>query len=101
MQTLSVETTVPQVVRLEIPIPFFARTKDETEYLGLLDEKTVVQVYKCGDLTIIKNKSTSAMFAQDDLVKAFQSWHSCTETEFFEKFYAVIESISLHPKLAV
>lgn len=101
MNTLTLEIMVPQPQKFEIPIPFFARTKDDTEYIGLLDEKTLVSIFKCGDLTIIKNKSTDAMFANDELVHAFQKWHSCTETEFLDKYDAVIDSISLHPKLAV
>lgn len=98
--TLTIEIMVPQPQTFEIPVPFFAKTKDESEYIGLLNEKTIVEVFKCGDLTIVKNKSSSAMFAREDLVKAFQTWLPCTEEEFLDKYESVVASISLRPILS-
>lgn len=99
MQTLSVETTRSEKISVEIPVPFFARNKTESEWIGLLDNKTVVNIYNGGKLTIIKNSTPD--FEKNLLIEAFKTWHSCTETEFLDKYDAVIESISLHPKLAV
>lgn len=100
MQTLTVETTVTQPKAVEIPIPFFARTKDESEYLGLLDEKTLVKMFIGTNFKYVTN-STVSISSHHDLAVAWENWVSATETEFFEKYHAVIESMSIHPILAV
>lgn len=87
---------------IEIPVPCFFRCKSETDYLAVLDEKTLVTIFTMDDLTIIKNQDyTQSPSAMNEIHSAYLNFHSCTETEFLEKYDAVIESISLHPKLAV
>lgn len=100
MQTLTAETTRSEKRTVEIPIPFFSRTKDETNYLALLDSETVVRVYVNKNCSIVTNAKVD-VYEMSKIVEAWETWHSCTETEFLEKYDAVIESISLHPKLAV
>lgn len=100
MQTLSVEAYISEKKMIEIPVPFFARRNDEREYIGLLDENTVVKIYSGQSHTSVSNSQMDSM-EKSKLIEAFETWHSCTETEFLDKYDAVIESISLHPKLAV
>lgn len=93
------ETTEQEV---EIPVPCFWRNFGETVYLGLLDEKTVVEVIDDQYERSVRNFDNSQWDVGMDRVReAHAKYHSSTETEFLEKFDAVIESISLHPKLAV
>lgn len=99
MNTLTVETTRSEKRTIELPIPFFARSKNENDWIAVLDEKTVVNIYKGANLTIIKNSTPN--YESNMLAEAYETWHSCTETEFLEKYDDVISSISLHPKLAV
>lgn len=98
--TLTIKTKVSQENEIEIPCPFFARTKDQTEYIGLLDEKTIVKIFKGMSLRYVLNTERSDTH-DHDLSVAYNGWVSCTEGEFLETFDAVIASISLHPKLAV
>lgn len=102
MQTLPIETTVSKTRKIDLPIPFFARRKDDKKYIALLDENTVVTFYTCKGLTTISN-ATPDSHEKRELVEAWEGeeWTACTETEFLDKYDAVIESISLHPKLAV
>lgn len=95
--TVTIEKT--QTEQIELQVPCFFRDKAEKNYVGVLDEKTVVAIYKSGTLTIIKNGTLNILFV--DLREAYQHFHSCTETEFMEKYDQVVESISLHPKLAI
>ena len=95
--TLSIEKK--QSEDIEIHVPCFYKSFSETDYIGVLDENTVVNVYKCGELTIIKNMTLE--MGKSEIASAIKNFHSCTESEFLEKFDAVVESISLHPKLAV
>lgn len=93
-----IETTVTKTQQVEIPVPSFYRTKDEKNYIGILDDTTIVSLYVSDELKIVKN--CTPMY-EGAIKEAYEKWHSCTETEFLEKYDAVIESISLHPKLAV
>lgn len=98
--TLSIETREKKDI--DIPVPAFFRNKSETDYIGLLDQKTLVTIYNNGDLTIVKNQDfTNSDSAKREILDAYNHYGSCTETEFLEKYDQVIESISLHPKLAV
>lgn len=95
--TVTIEKT--QTEEIELQVPCFFRDKAEKNYVGVLDEKTVVVVYKSENFTIIKNSTPDVLSL--DLKEAYSKFHSCTETEFMEKYDQVVESISLHPKLAV
>lgn len=96
--TLLTESTA--TVEVEIPVPCFLVSKTGTEHVALLDDNTIVSVFKSEGLTIIKNSALSS-YSKKELVQAWKTFHSCTELHFFEAFDAAVESISLHPKLAV
>lgn len=98
--TITLKTTSVQEKEFELPIPFFAANHDGTEYIGLLDESTYVNIFQLKDMTILQNSKLSEM-NKSNIVKAWETWHSCTESQFLEKYDSVIESISLHPRLAV
>lgn len=97
-----IKTTVEKQVETEIPVPFFARKKDERKYIAVLDENTFVAIFSCQGLTTVTNSSLDN-HEKRQVLEAWQDeeWTHCTETEFLEKYDSVIESISLHPKLAV
>ncbi len=94
---LTIETK--QTEQVEIPVPSFMRSKDEKHWVGILDEKTIVTIYANEDFVIVKNSTPE--IAERELTEAHKTFHSCTEFEFLQKYDEVIESISLHPKLAV
>lgn len=95
--TISIETKSTKEV--EIPVPCFLRSKSGQDYIALIDENTVVSVYESDSLKTVSNKEL--WLGKSDLANAWETFNSCTEQEFLEKYDAVIESISLHPKLAV
>ncbi|HEX7906212.1 MAG TPA: hypothetical protein VF487_20200 [Chitinophagaceae bacterium] len=101
MSKVTISTTQKTTITTEIPVPCFLRSLDEKEYIALLDEKTIVSVFKTDQLTIIKNSSIESSISKQELTDAWQKFHGCTEVEFLQAYDAVIESISLHPKLAV
>lgn len=94
-----IQITKKQTSQVEIPVPCFFKNKDEDTYLGVLDEKTVVRIFKIGDHAIIIN--TTSDLCPEYIRDAYESFHSCTESEFLTAYDETIESISLHPKLAV
>lgn len=100
MQTLTLKANVTTEREIEIQIPFFRRTKDEKEYIGLLDEKTVVRMYKGLFHTSVTNSQLDFM-ERTKLLEAAETWEHCGEQEFLDAYDAAIESMSLHPKLAV
>jgi len=102
MQTLKFKTSVTTEQEVEIPVPFFCRTKDERQYWGLLDEKTLVNFYVTKDLVTIKNCNIQeCSWEKADIVKAYLNHIGCSESEFVEAYDKAVASISLHPILAV
>lgn len=80
---------------IEIPIPCFAKTRNEL--LAILDEKTVVLAFKLGNLTIIQNSGMRSDF--DKAALAWIDGERISEVEFFQAYDEILESISLTPKL--
>lgn len=99
---LTIETTVQQEKKIDLQVPLFRRTVSERKYIALLDEKTFVAIFDSPGLRTITNSEVSG-HEKREIAESLEStdWTSCTETEFLEKYDSVIESISLHPKLAV
>jgi hypothetical protein len=83
----------------EIQIPCFLRDKQQTHMLALLDEKTLIKVTRLERFTVIVNAEPDVF--SSDIADAWNNWHSMTETEFFDVYHEAVDSISLHPKLAV
>jgi len=104
MNTLTIkiekkETTVEEV---ELPIPCFFRNQAQTEYVAAIDAGTIVEIIDDQYERSLRNYSSTAWNVGRGRVEhAYAKFHSCTEAEFLEKFDAVTESISLHPKLAL
>jgi hypothetical protein len=93
------ETTVEEV---ELSIPCFFRNQAETEYVAALDAGTIVEIIDDQYERSLRNYSSTAWnVGRGRIEHAYQKFTSCTETEFLAKFDSVVESISLHPKLAV
>lgn len=98
MNTISVKVIKETIVDEQLPFPFYRRRKDGHEFIALLDENTVVGIYKTNGLTIVKNSELSD-HSKKNLLEAWDSkeWTACTETEFLDKYDAVIESIFPSP----
>jgi hypothetical protein len=97
MKLIVKETTQTEV---ELPIPVFFRNYDETEYIGVLDENTVVTIIDQKGYTSIQN--CEMWLKKNDIAKAWNSgkeWQGCREFEFLEKYDQVVEKMSLHPIL--
>jgi hypothetical protein len=99
---MKINTETKQTSQVEIPVPSYLVNFDQTEYIGLLDEKTMISITTINDLIIVSssNPSTSS-FSQEQLVKAHSTFHGCCEFQFIEKFDEAIASIYKHEKLAV
>ena len=98
--TLKIEKKETTVSEVEIPIPAFWVNQEQTVYIGLLDEKTVVEIVDDKWEKSIRNFDNTTWTAGIDRVaNAYQKYHGTTESIFLEKFDEVVESLSLHPKL--
>ena len=96
--TLTVKAEVTK--EIEIPVPCFLVDKEATKYLALLDEKTFIKVVMHKGYTNVSN-SERTLFEDREISEAWTTFHSCTELQFLEAYDKAIESMSLHPKLAV
>lgn len=99
--TITIEKKETKTESVELPIPFFFRNKEETQYIGMLDEKTVVELIIDTFETSIRNYNQEAWNAGKGRIEAAYSlkYQPCTETEFLQKFEEIIESLSLTPKV--
>ena len=95
---ITIETTVQETKTVDLIIPCFFRDLKEQDYIGLLDEDTVVTIYRNSDLLQIQN--SKLWLKKNDLVNAYHNFTSCTETEFFDAYADVEQKMSLHPILA-
>ena len=99
--TITITKKTETKTEVEIPVGSFFRNFEETNYIGLLDEKTVVEILCDKYETTIKNLSseTGWSYPKDRIFHGYNKFHSCTETEFFTRYYEIIGSISLKPEL--
>jgi hypothetical protein len=97
MKKITIEVITTDKKEVEIFYPCFLRNFEETKYLGILDEKTVVRVSKGTIFSAVSNGNPSIM--NSDIEEAIRTYHSCTEIEFLEAFDSVVQSMSLHPIL--
>ena len=96
--TIQLTSLANTLVTSELPVPCFFRDKSEHSYIGLLDENTIVKVYRTDDLLLIQN--SKLWLCEGDLIKASKEFHSCTEAEFMEAYADVEQRMSLNPILA-
>lgn len=94
LQITKIETSTKEV---EIQVPSFSRNKEETEYLGILDDQTVLYFYQSGDLTQISHGTPDTHKSRIETSQ--KEYFSCTETEFLTAYDNLLESINLHPIL--
>lgn len=93
------ETTVQDV---ELPVPCFFISKCGTKYIGLVNEKTVIEITADSFEKSIRSYDNDAWGAGMELVKkAYNNYHGGTETLFSQKYDEVIESISKNTLLEV
>jgi len=102
MAKLIIKTETKQVSEIEISTPRYFRDKSCNEYIGLLDENTMISITSMNDLTIITSSNPSkSQHSQSQLENAYHKFHNCQEFEFIEKYDEVIASMYKHHKLAI
>jgi hypothetical protein len=94
---LSIEKKLTE--EIDVIFPSFFRNREQTHYVGLLNEETGVRIYIQKDHISITN--TRPDFMAHTIEEAYRSFHSCTETDFFEAYEKAIHAITLHPKLSI
>lgn len=85
---------------IDLPIPVFFRNYTENQYLGVLDEKTVVRVNDMDGYMSVVNADIDLY--RKEIANAWNGvdkWRTCLESVFLEKYDEVIEKMSLHPIL--
>ena len=99
---IKIKKTTEVETEVEIPVPSFFRNKEETWYVGLLNEKTVVEI-RCDNFeTTVRNYNNEMWKAGVSAVEfAYNNFHGCTETEFMNKFEEVLGSLSLRPEIVL
>ena len=86
------ETTVQDV---ELPVPCFFTSKCGTKYVGLVNEKTVIEITTDIFEKSIRSYDNDAWNAGMDRVKnAYNNYHGGSETLFTQKYDEVIRAIS-------
>lgn len=95
---IEVTQKIESTEQVELNVPCFFRDKSETNYIGLLDEDTVVTIYRNIDLMMIQN--SKLYIKTDELAKAKSNLFSCTESEFLDAYADVEQKMCLHPILA-
>lgn len=81
----------------EVMIPFFLKDKEQEHVIAVLDEKTFIKITKVGDFTNLVH--TYPELYANEINAAWAEYISMSEEEFFEYYQAVLDSISLQPKL--
>lgn len=82
---------------LEIIVPSFYKSKSGRSFVGLLDEETIVQIYQSeGHLNI---QNSNVKYCHHVIKDIPNDYHSCTESEFLDKYAEVERAMSLHPIL--
>lgn len=93
-------TTKKQVEEtVEIPVPCFYRNNSETYFIGVLDNDTVVKIYRGSDLLHISN--SKMWLGEHELKDAIENWIKCTEQEFFDAYADVELKMSINPILLI
>lgn len=82
---------------ITLTVPSFFKSKSGRAFVGLLDEKTVVQIYQSEGHSNISNSDVS--YCGHVLKQILEDYHSCTESEFLDKYSEVERAMSLHPIL--
>jgi hypothetical protein len=99
MESINLKTIQKIPVDVSVTIPSFYRSKDEKEWVALMSKDNVVSISIVGDNVWLSKQGIDT--ADYKIVEAASSYHSCTESEFVEKFDNVMEQLYSHPKLAV
>ena len=87
-------------LQIELPVPCFFANKEGTNYIGMLDEKTVIEIVSDTYEMCIRNFNAEVWKHPLERVKdAYLSYHSCTESQFLDKYSEVERAMSLHPIL--
>lgn len=99
--TLPITITKEVQEEINLPVPCFFRDKGQTHYVGLLDEKTVVELFVYDDSVSICNRDINALFAKRTIQEAAVNLQSCTEYEFMEAFDKAWCQQRLRPELDI
>ena len=98
--TLKIEKKEVTEQQIDLPVPCFFVSKCGTKFIGLLDEKTVVEITSDEYENCIRNFNAERFpYAMERVKEAYQTFHSCAEGVFLEKHDEVQNAMSLHPIL--
>lgn len=92
---LSINTTETKEIDLELPA--FFRSKNGYYYRAVLSENDYRQLFVLAQVSTIRVDSPDNN--KREIAEAFQTYDKITEVDFFEKYDAVLESVSLTPTL--
>jgi hypothetical protein len=97
--TIQLTTKIEQTKEISVPVPSFYKepTSYGPTYIAILDEQTIVKVYKGLHFSNVSNGTTESM--KDDLANAVSNYLLCEEEEFINAFNDVVESMRLKPEL--
>lgn len=101
----TIKIILTQQVEKEIEIPSFwkdvvggKKEEDQVrEFVGLLDEETLVRVWRSNDRTFIENVTLDGREA--DIAKYEQKYEKSDEVDFLLEFNKAYKSLSLVPQL--
>lgn len=94
---LKTKITTTEEKQIEIPVPCFFRNKEETIYIGLLDEKTVVEITRDSYESSIRNFNNDSWSAGLDRIRdAYLKLSACSESEFLEAIDKTIGSMPIN-----
>lgn len=94
---MKLKTRQTTETEIEIPVPSFYKSKSSNDYIGILDEQTIISFYIAPDFSLIKNGKPLVL--DNELVSAFLNYDKIDELEFCTKHIEILESFSLEPKL--
>lgn len=92
---ITTQVTTEQTVEIELPL--FFKHRDRTEYLGVLNEQTVIKILETNGYKSISNGGSSIYTSE--IKEAHNKWSKISEQEFLAAHALFLRSLSLKPKL--
>lgn len=97
MIVVQTKREITENVRLTPPMFWKSPSEHYKEYIGLLDDKTVVSVLFLGDYVSIKNGEPKSFTTE--LTSAHKLFNLSNEAEFFAAFDEAYEAMRLTPEI--
>lgn len=100
LKNMKVKTTVTLEREIDIHIPFFRRdlTSSCIWLFAVLDDRTVVSIFRGGERVAISNDALNK-FSDNDIADKYQNWSPISEKYFLTAHADALKSLSLEPQL--